>query len=247
MRTIDINCDLGEGCGNDAEIMPYISSANIACGAHAGDSDTMHRTVELALQHSVAIGAHPGFPDRDNFGRLNMSLAQNEIASLITEQILALSRICDRAGGRLYHVKPHGALYNRSARDPEVAQTIALAIKAIDPRLILYGLSGSVSIGEAAAAGLRTASEVFADRTYQSDGKLTPRSNQNALIDSTEQALQQALQMVIEGTVTCLDGEQIPITAETICVHGDGEHAVEFARAINEGLRRQGFVIKNTL
>jgi len=241
---IDINCDLGEGCANDAELMTYISSANIACGYHAGDADTMKRTVDLALQNGVAIGAHPGYQDREHFGRHAVHLPPAEIAKIVTAQICGLSEIAESAGARLAHVKPHGALYNQSARDPEIASAIAEAVLEFDRDLILFGLSGSFSISEAARLGAKTASEVFADRTYQPDGSLTPRDEPNALIKDTETAITQVLDMIKYGRVRSVDAIMIPITAETVCVHGDGENAVEFAWAIRNELLNNDVEIK---
>lgn len=245
MYSIDLNCDMGEGLSNDAALMPYISSANIACGYHAGDTDTMKRTVELALQHAVSIGAHPGFADKVHFGRTEMMLPLNEVFTLVTEQVLALQQIVQEQGGKLHHVKPHGALYNMSARDALLADTIAKAVHLIDPSLLLFGLSGSYSITEAKKIGLSTASEVFADRTYQPDGSLTPRSQINALIASEEESIQQVLQMIREHTVTSVSGEKIPIEAQTICIHGDGEHALAFAKNIFHTLQQNGIAIKS--
>ncbi len=242
--SIDLNCDLGEGCGNDAELMKYISSANIACSGHAGDAATMRRTVELALEKNVAIGAHPGYKDRSNFGRSAMDISREEIADLITEQVNALAKICGEFGTTIRHVKPHGALYNQSAKDPEIALAIAEAVKQIDGDLILFGLSGSHSIAEAERIGLRTASEVFADRTYQNDGSLTPRSEPNALITDTQASMEQVLNMIKYGRVRTTDGIMLSIVAETICIHGDGQHAVEFARSINKALAEEGFSVE---
>ncbi|MEP7148570.1 MAG: 5-oxoprolinase subunit PxpA [Acidobacteriota bacterium] len=241
MLSIDLNCDMGEGCGNDAELMKYISSANIACGFHAGDSSTMSHTVELALEHSVAIGAHPGFRDLENFGRNAMSLPPNEVFAIVVEQVQTLKRVCETHGALLHHVKPHGALYNQAAKDDQLATAIADAIVSVDRSLVLYGLSGSFLISAAEAAGLKTASEVFADRTYQSDGSLTPRTELNALITEVETAIAQALQMIRSRIVTSTTGESVSIRADTLCVHGDGAHAVEFARAIHEAF--EGFEI----
>ena len=243
-RTIDINCDLGEGCGNDAELMGLISSANIACGFHAGDEDTMARTVELAIENAVAIGAHPSYADRENFGRTEMFLAQNEVFDLVSQQIFTLRRICDVAGAELHHVKPHGALYNQAAKDRDLAAAVAKAVNAIDRELVLYGLSGSYLISEAAAAGLKTASEVFADRTYQNDGTLTPRSRPDALITDADESVSQVFQMIEEQSVTTTSGKTAPLRAETICLHGDGEHAISFALKIHAALREQGFEVR---
>jgi UPF0271 protein len=243
-RGLDINCDMGEGIGNpalpagrDELIMPFISSANIACGYHAGDEDTMKRTVELAIQYNVSIGAHPSFLDRENFGRLDIRLPLGEVYDLVTKQIHLLSEITKTAGASLHHVKPHGALYNMAARDKQLSAVIALAVKDADDKLILYGLSGSHLIKEAQKIGVKIFSEVFADRSYQDDGRLTPRTLPEALINDTDKMLQQVLQMIKEGTVTTVSGKVIPIMAETICIHGDGKHAVEFAKAIHDAIR----------
>lgn len=243
-HSIDINCDLGEGCPNDADLMRLISSANVACGAHAGDAGTMERTVALAIENNVAVGAHPGYPDLENFGRTDIDLAYDEIVDIVTGQINALSKICVRLGVRLHHVKPHGALYNRSAKDPQTAAAVAKAVIQFDRNLILFGLSGSSSINEAERIGLRTASEVFADRTYLSDGSLTPRSRTDALITDPGSASRQAIQMVSEGQVTATDGTAVPICAETICVHGDGDNAVVLAEAIRKSLLAEGIEIR---
>ena len=237
-RGPDINCDMGEGIGTDEFIMPFINSANIACGYHAGDPATMWRTAELAIKHHVAIGAHPSFPDKKNFGRMEMKLGNEEIYELVTQQLIILNEIVTGLDTRLHHVKTHGALYNMSAKDPALAGTIAKAVKDFDPGLILCGLSGSHSIHEAKAIGLQTASEVFADRTYQDDGSLTPRSQPNALIGDVNKVIEQVLQMIKEGRVTTVSGKTIPILAETICIHGDGEHAVEFAKAIHDAIKK---------
>lgn len=240
---IDLNCDLGEGYPNDAGLMPLISSANIACGEHAGDEDTMRRCIDLALESGVALGAHPGFSDKENFGRLPVLLTPEEYTDLIVRQLDRIQTIATAAGARLHHVKPHGALYNMAAQDPELAGLIARAVLAFDPSLILYGLSGSVSIAQARAAGLRTASEVFADRTYQPNGQLTPRSMPNALIQDQDQCRQQVLDMVQLGCVRAVDGSVVPIAAETICLHGDGDHATAFAHSIRQFLEEQSIAV----
>jgi len=243
MTTIDLNCDLGEGCGSDAELMRYISSANIACGFHAGNEDTMRRTVELALKHGVAIGAHPGYADPDNFGRTQMNLAPTEVRQLIFDQLEALQRVCASVGAKIRHVKPHGALYNQAAKDRELASVVVAAVAEWDRNLIFYGLSGSEMITEAAKVGLRTASEVFADRTYQSDGSLTPRNEPNALITETETSLTQVLDMIRYGRVRSTDAIMVAIKCETVCLHGDGDHAVEFTSLIRDQLVENGITI----
>lgn len=244
MHRIDLNCDLGEGMGNDALIMPYISSANIACGYHAGDADTMKRTVELALRHGVAIGAHPSFNDRAHFGRLEMELEETALYDLLLDQLRMLEKITREQGAALHHVKPHGALYNMAARNEEMANVIAKAVSDFDRKLVLYGLSGSALLRAGEKYGLSTASEVFADRSYQDDGSLTPRSMAGAMLEKESDAVQQVLDMVLRGNTHTLSGELIPINAGTICIHGDGAHAVEFAKAIHESLKQHGIEIR---
>jgi len=233
---IDLNCDLGEGCGNDAALMPLVTSANIACGYHAGDEDTMRTTVRLAVENGVAIGAHPSYPDRENFGRRPMDLSISEVGDLVTRQITQLAEIGAAEGARLTHVKPHGALYNQGANDHELAAAIASAVRSVDESLILFGLAGSALIDAGLEAGLRTAAEVFADRTYRADGRLTPRTENEAVIQDTPRASQQVLQMVLQHKVTATDGTAMSINAETICIHGDGDNAVAFATAIRQAL-----------
>lgn len=242
--SIDLNCDMGEGMDNDDKLMPLISSTNIACGYHAGDEDAMKKTVESALQHQVAIGAHPGFADKEFFGRRALKLSAAEIYDLVIYQIEALKKITTAFHTSLHHVKPHGALYNLAAGEAAVAHMIARAVYDTDPQLILYGLSGSFLVIEAAAIGLRTASEVFADRTYQDSGQLTPRSESNALIDSEEKSIAQVLQMIQEQKVTSIHSVIVPIVAETICIHGDGKQAVAFAKRIVATLKQQQVEIK---
>jgi UPF0271 protein len=247
MLSIDLNCDLGEGMPNDAELMPFISSANIACGGHAGDTDTMQQIVELALKYNVAIGAHPSYPDKENFGRkdlIDLSLRPEELIDIISEQVNQLKTICYRSGTSLKHIKPHGALYNRAARDKQVSTFICRAILQMDPKLVLYGLSGSEMKTAADEYNIKFVSEVFADRTYQDDGSLTARSHPNALIENEDQALAQVIQMIKTGTVQSLNGNTIPISAETICLHGDGKNAVAFARIINEKLKKDKIMIR---
>lgn len=241
---VDLNCDLGEGMQTDEQIIPFITSANIACGFHAGDIKTMKRTVEFCLLHNVVLGAHPSWPDRENFGRKEMQLPSTELYAVILEQLNILSRAAKEQGATLHHVKPHGALYNQSAKDPLIASTIAKAVKGFDASLILFGLSGSHSITKAKELGLKTASEVFADRTYQDDGSLTPRSQPNALIEDENKAVEQALQMVMQQTVTAISGKRISIIADTICIHGDGSNAVSFAKKISTALKQANIDIK---
>jgi UPF0271 protein len=231
-----INCDMGEGIGNEEELMPYINAANIACGYHAGDEATMAEVARLCIKYDVAIGAHPSFPDRENFGRTEMHLPAEEVYHLVKAQVELAQSIAMRYGARLQHVKPHGALYNMAARDNTLAATIARAVKDIDPSLVYYGSSGSVMISEASALGLQTVSEVFADRTYQDDGSLTPRTLPNALLTDVNEVIRQVMKFSKENKVVTLAGKVIDIKADTICIHGDGAHAVQFAKAIHKAL-----------
>lgn len=242
-KTIDLNCDMGEGIGNEAALLPYISSASIACGYHAGDEATMKATVDLCVAHNVAIGAHPSFPDRANFGRINMTLPPAEIKQLVATQILALDTIAKNAGVCLQHVKPHGALYNMAAKDLEIAAAIAAAIQEINPELILFGLPASCLEIAARSANIPFVGEGFADRTYQADGSLTPRSQPDAMVENETLALAQALEMVERKLVHTPDGLEVPLEVGTICLHGDGAHALAFAKAIHGGLQKSGIHI----
>ena len=236
---------MGEGCGNDAELMKFISSANIACGYHAGDDKTMQDTVRLALINRVAVGAHPGFPDEEDFGRKPRSVEPKEVYKIVLEQVATLRDVCKELGAKLHHVKPHGALYNQAAKDRQLAAAIAQAVGKAGGDLILYGLSGSYLISEGQAAGLRTASEVFADRTYRSDGALTPRSDIHALITDVDYSVRQVFEMVAAGHVTAVTGESVPIQADTVCIHGDGDSAVLLARTIVEALTSRGVQVES--
>jgi 5-oxoprolinase (ATP-hydrolysing) subunit A len=249
MHRVDLNCDMGESfgaytIGNDEAILPYITSANIACGFHAGDPGTMRRTVKLALEHGVMIGAHPGLPDLQGFGRRNMAVSPQEAYDLIVYQVGALQGFVQAEGGTMQHVKPHGALYNMAAANPELARAIAEAVYRINPELYLVGLAGSQLVVQGKNIGLHVINEVFADRTYQQDGSLTPRSQPDALIADDEQAVSQVIRMVKEGKVTTRQGTDIEITAETVCIHGDGPHALTFARKIRVALETSGIAVK---
>ena len=251
MHRIDLNCDMGESSPlfsynieKDIALMEYLSSVNLACGYHAGDAHTMHRLVESAIEKNIAIGAHPSFPDRENFGRTNMSVSSSELYDMILYQLGALYAFVKVNGGHLHHVKPHGALYNMAAKDRTLADAICKAIVDFDRNLILYGLSGSELINAAKEAGLKAASEIFSDRTYQDDGSLTPRTMPSSLIEDEELALKQVLQMVKDGKVNVLSGKIISLEAETICIHSDGKHALEFARKIHRMLIENGINIK---
>lgn len=244
MRKIDLNCDMGESygawkMGADAGIMPLITSANIACGAHAGDAETMRATVALATQHGVAIGAHPGFADRENFGRRELPVTPDEVRRLVGEQVDAL-----RALGPVVHVKAHGALYTMAARDPALAAAVAGAVWAVDPTLVLFAPAGSELVRAGLERGLRVACEVFADRTYQRDGSLTSRSRADALITDEGAAVAQVLRLAREGVVRATDGTEVTLAADTVCLHGDGAHAVAFARGLTGALREAGIGMK---
>ena len=244
IRTIDLNCDMGEGAGNDAAIMPFVSSASIACGGHAGDEDTMEATVALALQHSVAIGAHPGFADKANFGRVEMDLPHTEVYGLVTAQIYTLQKIAYRFGTTLRHVKPHGALYNMAAKDKALADTIVQAVKDVGAGLVLYGLYNSCLIAAAQEAGLQYAAEVFADRRYHTNGLLVNRQAPGAVIEDEGRSVEQVLQMVLNNTVTSIEGETLAVRPQTVCLHGDGTHAAAFAKKIHMALVANGIMIQ---
>ncbi|WP_105719156.1 5-oxoprolinase subunit PxpA [Cronobacter dublinensis] len=231
---IDLNADLGEGCGNDALLMPLISSANIACGFHAGDAQTMRESVRLALAHGVAIGAHPGFADRENFGRTAIQLPPETIYAETLYQVGALAAIARAEGGRLTHVKPHGMLYNQAAKDAALADAIARAVRDFDAALLLVGLAGSELIRAGARHQLVTREEVFADRGYLADGSLVPRSEPGALIEDDDEAVSRTLSMVLEGRVRSREGAWAAVNAQTVCLHGDGAHALAFARRLRE-------------
>lgn len=245
MHRIDLNCDLGEGAANDNALLDVVTSANVACGAHAGDPETMRRTVAAATARGVAVGAHPGFPDRKNFGRAPLAFPGAEIRHLVVDQVRALQAITGTNGIPLQHVKPHGALYNMAATDRGLAEAIAEAVAECDPTLVLLGLAGSELIAAGRVAGLRTAAEAFADRTYEADGTLTPRSEPSAVIRDVGRALDQAIGLVTERKATTRGGYEIVVEAETICIHGDTPGAPKFARAIRAGLERVGVDVRS--
>lgn len=250
MISIDLNCDMGESLpgkpiGNDAGIMPFISSANIACGYHGGGGEIMRDTILLAMKYGVAIGAHPSFDDIEGFGRREFELSAEEIYALVFKQIQAIKTVTEDCGGSLHHVKPHGALYNMAAKRSDYAEAIAKAIVDVDASLILYGLAGSLMISKASDMGLQTCSEVFADRRYLSDGSLTPRSISGAVIEDKAEAVQQVLTMVKDAKVQSISGDWVNIKAETICIHGDHAGADVFAKALSEQLYAEGITIKS--
>ncbi|RHW37986.1 LamB/YcsF family protein [Neobacillus notoginsengisoli] len=248
MPIVDINCDMGESfgtytLGRDTEILDYVTSANIACGFHAGDPATMRKTVKLAIQKNIGIGVHPGLPDLAGFGRREMNISPQEAYDLVVYQIGALSAFVKAEGGKIQHVKPHGALFNMAAKNAGLAEAIAEAVYKVDPELVFFGLAGSELVKAGHRLGLRTASEVFSDRTYQEDGSLTSRREPDALIKEHETAVGQVIRMVKEGTVTSQQGTDISIKADTVCIHGDGESALDFARYITSALKENGITI----
>ena len=243
---IDLNADLGEGAGSDEELLQLVSSANIACGWHAGDASTMRQCVRWAIDNRVAIGAHPSFPDRANFGRSTMHLPPEEIVAGVLYQIGALAAIVKAEGGTLAHVKPHGALYNQAVKEPELAAAIVDAVRRCDPGLRFFGLAGSGMISAAERVGLKPVEEVFADRGYMPDGSLVPRSQPGALIEDEEQSLAQTLSLVRDHQVRAIDGSLVAVNAQTVCLHGDGAHALAFARRIRATLEREGIAVMAT-
>lgn len=252
MPTIDLNCDIGESfgawrMGADAEVMPWITSANIACGFHAGDFSTMQQTVALAHKHGVAIGAHVSLPDLQGFGRRELRVTPDEACAMTLYQIGALSAFARAAGTRVAHVKPHGALYNMAARDAVLSGAIARAVRDFDDKLILVGLAGSALPAAGAAIGLRVAHEAFADRRYEADASLTPRREPDAVIHDIDTAVAQALRIVENGTVQTRDDKTIALRADTICVHGDRPDAGAFARRLREALERAGIAVGTLL
>lgn len=252
MNTVDLNCDLGESfgayqIGNDEAILDYVTSVNVACGFHAGDPTVMRKTVRLALEKQVKIGAHPGLQDLIGFGRRNMNISPQEAYDIVIYQIGALNGFLQAEGGQMQHVKPHGALYNMAAKNKDLSMAIAEAVYKVNPELILFGLSGSELVRAGQAIGLQTASEVFADRTYQQDGSLTSRNEKNALIENDDAAAAQVIRMVKEGKVLSQQGTDVTLKADTICIHGDGEHALSFARHVKKSLELSEITVKSIL
>ncbi len=244
LRRIDLNCDLGEGMGDDAAVLPFVTSANIACGAHAGDPVTMRKTVAAAVAAGVAIGAHPGFPDRENFGRVALGMAPDEVFDVVLAQLGALVYTARPFGVRLAHVKPHGALYHVAAADPAVADAIARAAQAVRPDLILVGPPGSALATSAATHGLGFAGEIFADRNYGDDGRLLPRTHPAALVDLDAQAAaQRAVTMLENGVVYTATGTPLPQVGQTICLHGDDPRVLGRARALRAALAAAGITV----
>jgi 5-oxoprolinase (ATP-hydrolysing) subunit A len=229
--------------GNDPGLIPLVSSVNVACGAHAGDPLTIERTIRLAIDHGVAVGAHPGYPDLVGFGRRDLDMTGEELEASIMYQVGAVAAIAQSLGGALRHVKPHGALYNRAAHDPAVAESIATAIRRASPDLVLVGLAGSALLDAGAAAGLQVASEAFADRAYEADGSLRSRRLDAAIVATPAAAARQVLEIVRHGRVTAHDGRSVAVRADTICIHGDTPGAADYAVAIRTALEKAGVTI----
>jgi UPF0271 protein len=246
---VDLNSDVGESfgaytLGQDQILLPHITSANVACGFHAGDPSVMRVTVALARQHGVAVGAHPGFPDLVGFGRRDLNATPGEIEDFVVYQVGALSAVAGAQGARLQHVKPHGALFNMAVRDRELADAIARATAAVDRSLILFGLPGSELISAGRRAGLRTAAEVFADRAYEPDGTLVSRRKPGAVIHDPDAVVARVVRMAIERSVIAVDGSTVAFDLDTICVHGDTPGAAVLAARIREALERSGVDVK---
>jgi UPF0271 protein len=249
MSVIDINCDLGESfgayrLGTDEAILKYVTSANVACGFHAGDPATMFKTVKLALEHNVGIGVHPGLPDLAGFGRRNIDITAQEAYEMVVYQIGSLWAFVKAEGGNLQHVKPHGALYNMAAVNKDLSEAIAEAVYKVNPELILFGLANSELVKAGEKVGLRTASEVFADRTYQQDCTLTSRKLPNCMIENDDDAVAQVIRMAKEGKVLTQQDVDVDIQADTVCIHGDGSHALSFAKKIRKTLEETGITVR---
>ncbi|WP_145539787.1 5-oxoprolinase subunit PxpA [Staphylococcus warneri] len=247
---IDLNCDLGEAFGNysfggDKDILPLITSANTACGFHAGDANVMNETIQLAKRHNIGIGAHPGLPDLQGFGRRKLDMSPEEVYNIVVYQLGALNGFCQIHDVKMNHVKPHGALYQMGAKDKSIASAIAQAVYDFDKTLVFVGLANTLLISEAKKLGLKTASEVFADRRYEDDGQLVSRKEPDAVISDSDEALNQVVKMVTENKVISKNNKEITLQADTICVHGDGAHALEFVTKIREKLTKEGIDIQS--
>ncbi|MFZ7304716.1 5-oxoprolinase subunit PxpA [Avibacterium avium] len=245
MKHVDLNVDLAEGCGNDQRLLQLVTSANVACGLHAGDFNEMRKAIRWAKENQVQVGAHPSFPDRENFGRTNMQLPDEELKACLLYQLGAIKALCEAETVPLAYVKPHGALYNQAVKDEALASLIAQTLKIFDPKLKLMGLSGSLMLQVAEQQGLGVISEVFADRHYLADGSLVPRTRPDAMVENDDEAISQVLQMVLQGTVPSVDGVEVPIKADSICLHGDGEHAISFAEKIRQALTEHNIQLKS--
>lgn len=243
MKQIDINCDLGEGIGNEALLMPYLSSCNIACGGHAGEEFTMNLVSELAARYNVKIGAHPSFPDRKNFGRKNMNMSPVKLKASLTKQINALKQILDRKNLKMHHVKPHGALYNLAARDPNIANSIVEVIKSFDANWVLFAPFGSVISEMAVQKGVKVMFEAFADRNYNEDLTLVSRSKSNAIIQDSETMFRHVHKIIFDGKVTTINGVEVELKADTICLHGDGVNVVNNLKELVAKLKQNNIEI----
>ena len=249
MYLVDLNSDLGESYGDytmgmDSEVLKYVSSANIACGWHAGDPITMNKTIKLAKEKNVSIGAHPGYNDLMGFGRRNMTLTFNELKMYVKYQLGALMAIAKVYDMKIQHVKPHGAMYNMAAVNFEYARAISEAIYEVDKDIILLGLANSEMINAGKTVGIKTANEVFADRAYMDDGTLVPRKMEGSVIKDTNLAIERTIEMIKHGTVDSINGKKISIRADSICVHGDNPKAVEFVKSIKNALEKENIKIK---
>ena len=247
MTRIDLNCDMGElpeaiADGTQEALLRSITSANVACGGHAGDERTMRTTIEQATRAGVAIGAHPGYPDRENFGRLELKMSAEAVASSVYEQVRALAEVAAKCGTKLVHVKPHGALYNQAVKDRELAEAIAKSVAKFGKSLVLMGLAGSPMLDVFRDAGFSVAAEAFADRRYEPDGTLRSRKFENALIGDPAEAAKQAFSIAQRGVVTAHDGTEVKLTAQTICIHGDTPGSVQIAAAVARALREAGVI-----
>jgi UPF0271 protein len=248
VKKVDLNCDMGESygawkMGADAEVMPFISSANIACGFHAGDPATIRKTVRLALEHNVAIGAHPSLPDIQGFGRRAMKITPQEMYDLVVYQAGAVEAFARAAGAKLHHVKCHGALYNMAANDEALSEAMARAVKDLGNGVFLYCLSGSQSLEKAKSHHVKTCGEVFADRGYSDDGTLAPRDQPGGMVEDSAKSVKQALAMIEEGYVTSLGGKRVPVAADTLCLHGDQPGAVQFAVALRKAFLERNIAV----
>ncbi|CAH1211768.1 5-oxoprolinase subunit A [Paenibacillus plantiphilus] len=250
MRTVDLNCDFGESYGaytfgQDEALLKHVTSVSIACGFHAGDPHTMREAVERAMAAGVSIGAHPGLPDRLGFGRREMAISAEEACDYTLYQVGALQAFVRAAGGKLRHVKPHGALYHMAGHDEAIAAAVVRAVKSLDPALFIYSQSGSLLLEEARRQGMRAIAEVFADRTYLPSGALTPRHLPKAVLTEPEEALGQALDMIIRGKARTAEGSEAAVLAETVCLHGDGPNALHLAASLRQGLQEAGIRLQH--
>jgi len=243
-RQIDLNADIGEGCDHDQILLTLVSSVNISCGAHAGDQESINAAIAGATREKVAIGAHPSWPDRENFGRLPMQMTTEELATTLQQQLSDLTSRVNAAGAQLQHVKPHGALYNQAAIDADLARALVDIVKDFDSSLTMVGLAGSKLQSATEDAGMLFLAEAFADRAYAADGTLLPRSDARAVLHDIQQAIGQCLDLVIRGFVTSVDGRRLPLKADTLCLHGDTPEAVQFARALHAAFDEHGISIE---